>query len=337
MKTGGETIGQIFNYLGVRPIKNRSVWTTELEVIPLEEMEHPRINVIVTICGIFRDTFPYILNLLNEAVELVENLDEPFNKNFIRKSVLELRKKGLEHPEARIYGPAPGKYNTNLTDIISAGVWEVEKELVDDYINCMSFAYMKNQKIKKVSETFIENVSKINVMSQVRDSSEYHVTDLDHYFEFTGGLARVFKEINGTQANIYIADTTTKDIRIDSLEQSIKEGAVTRSLNPRWIKAMLAHKYHGGQKVAERVENILGFAATTDSVDKWIWNKSYDQYIENEEIRTALIENNRFAIMDIVKNMLQAEKRGYWDATEKQLDNLKKLYLNLENWIETTY
>ncbi len=337
MKTGGETIGQIFNYLGVRPIKNRSVWTTELEVIPLEEMKHPRINVIVTICGIFRDTFPYILNLLNDAVELVENLDEPLNKNFIKKSVSELRKKGLEHPEARIYGPAPGKYNTNLTDIVSAGVWEVEKELVDDYINCMSFAYMKNQKIKKISDTFIENVSKINIMSQVRDSSEYHVTDLDHYFEFTGGMARVFKEISGTQANVYIADTTTKDIRVDSLEHSIKEGAVTRSLNPRWIKAMLTHKYHGGQKVAERVENILGFAATTDSVDKWIWNKSYDQYIENEEIRTALIENNRFAMMDIVKNMLQAEKRGYWDATEKQLDNLKKLYLNLENWIETTY
>ncbi len=337
MKTGGETIGQIFDYLGVRPIKNRSVWTTELEVIPLEEMKHPRINVIVTICGIFRDTFPYILNLLNEAVELVENLDEPLDKNFVRKSVIELKKKGLELPEARIYGPAPGKYNTNLTDIISAGVWEDEKELVDDYVNCMSFAYLKNQKIKKISKTFTENVSKIDIMSQVRDSSEYHITDLDHYFEFTGGIARVFKEINGKQANIYIADTTTKDIKIDSIEKSIKEGAITRSLNPRWIKAMLAHKYHGGQKVAERVENILGLAATTNSVDKWIWDKAYYQYIENEEIREALSENNKFAMMDIVKNMLQAESRGYWDATEEQIDNLKKTYLELENWVETTY
>ena len=337
MKTGGETIGQIFNYLGVRPIKNRSVWTTELEVIPLEEMKHPRINIIVTICGIFRDTFPYILNLLNEAVELVENLDEPFDKNFVRKSIIELKQKGLELPEAKVYGPAPGKYNTNLTDIISAGVWEDEKELVDDYINCMSFAYMKDQKVQKIAKTFTENISKIDIMSQVRDSSEYHITDLDHYFEFTGGLARVFNEINGKQANIYIADTTTSEIKVDPLEKSIKEGAVTRSLNPRWIEAMLTHKYHGGQKIAERVENVLGLAATTHSVDNWIWDKSYQQYVENEEIREALIKNNRFAMMDIIRNILQAGNRGYWDATEEQIDNLKKLYLELENWVESIY
>jgi cobaltochelatase CobN len=337
MKTGGETIGQIFNYLGVRPIKERSVWTTELEVIPLEEMNHPRINVVVTICGIFRDTFPYILNLLNEAVELVENLDEPLDKNFVRKSVIDLKEKGVKQPEARIYGPAPGKYNTNLTDIISAGVWEDEKELVDDYLNCMSFAYMKNQKVQKVSKTFAENINKIDIISQVRDSSEYHITDLDHYFEFTGGLARAYKEISGKKATVYIADTTTREVKVDTLEDSIKEGAVTRSLNPRWIKAMLIHKYHGGQKVAERVENILGLAATTNSVDKWIWDKAYYQYIENEEIKEALIENNRFAMMDIIKNMLQADNRGYWDATEDQINNLKKLYLDLENWIEKVY
>ena len=224
-----------------------------------------------------------------------------------------------------------------MTDIISAGVWEDEKELVDDYINCMSFAYMKDQKVQKIAKTFTENISKIDIMSQVRDSSEYHITDLDHYFEFTGGLARVFKEINGKQANIYIADTTTREIKVDPLEKSIKEGAVTRSLNPRWIEAMLAHKYHGGQKIAERVENVLGLAATTHSVDNWIWDKSYQQYVENEEIRDALIENNRYAMMDIIKNMLQAENRGYWDATEEQINNLKKFYLELENWVESIY
>lgn len=337
MKTGGETVGQIFNYLGVRAVKNKSIWTTELEVIPLEELNHPRINVITTICGIFRDTFPYILDLINQAVELVVDLDEPLEQNYVKKSVIELKEHSAENPEARVFGPPPGKYNTNLTDIISAGQWENEKELIDDYLNNMSYAYMRNQKIKRSVKTFSENIRKINLMSQIRDSSEYHITDLDHYYEFTGGLARTYEELSGRRANIYIADTSSKKIKVDTIEKSIKEGAITRTLNPRWIKGLLVHKYHGGQKIAEKIENILGLAATTHSVDNWIWDKSYEQYFENEEIRQALIENNRFAMMDIIKNMLQADQRGYWDAPEEKIDNLKKLYLELENWVEMTY
>jgi len=337
MKTGGETVGQIFNYLGVRAVKNKSIWTTELEVIPLEELNHPRINVITTICGIFRDTFPYILDLINHAVELVVDLDEPLEQNYVKKSAMELKEQGAENPEARVFGPPPGKYNTNLTDIISAGQWENEKELIDDYLNNMSYAYMRNQKVKRSVKTFSENIRKINLMSQIRDSSEYHITDLDHYYEFTGGLARTYEELSGIKANIYIADTSSKKIKVDTIEKSIKEGAITRTLNPRWIKGLLVHKYHGGQKIAEKVENILGLAATTHSVDNWIWDKSYEQYFENEEIREALIENNRFAMMDIIKNMLQADQRGYWDAPEEKIDNLKKLFLELENWVEMTY
>ncbi|TXT67090.1 MAG: hypothetical protein BAJALOKI1v1_190033 [Promethearchaeota archaeon] len=337
MKTGGETIGQIFNYLGVRAVKNKSIWTTELELIPLEEMTHPRINVIVTIAGIFRDTFPYLLELINEAFELVNNQEESFESNFVKKSTEELQKEGLEHPEARVFGPPPGKYNTNLTDIVSAGKWGDEKELVNDYLNNMCFAYMKNQKVERTFNTFSKVVSKINLMSQIRDSSEYQITDLDHYYEFTGGLARSYEELSGNKSNVYIADSTSKDIKVDTLEKSIKEGTITRSLNPKWIKALLKHNYHGGQKVAERVENILGLAATTHKVDNWIWNKAYDQYIENEEIRNALTENNRFAMMDIIKNMLQAEQRGYWDADESKIEHLKKLYLDLESWTEKTY
>ncbi|MFX1495841.1 MAG: cobaltochelatase subunit CobN, partial [Promethearchaeota archaeon] len=117
----------------------------------------------------------------------------------------------------------------------------------------------------------------------------------------------------------------------------IKEGIITRNLNPKWIKSLLKHKYHGGQKVAERVENVLGLAATTHEVDNWIWDKTYQQYVENEEIREALIQNNKFAMMDIIKNMLQAESRGYWNAIKEQIDKLKKLYLKLENWVETYF
>ncbi len=337
MKTGGETIGQIFNYLGVRVVKNKSIWTTEFEIIPLEEMSHPRINVLTTICGIFRDTFPYLLELINQVTEAVAALDEPPEKNYMKKRLIEMQKERVENPSARVFGPPPGKYNTNLTDIISAGKWESEEELVDDYIQNMCYAYMKNRKVQRSPQTFSNTIQKINIMSQIRDSSEYSITDLDHYYEFTGGLARTHEQLSGQKANVYIADTSRKKINIDKLSEHIKEGAITRSLNPRWIKSMLNHKYHGAQKVAERVENVLGLAATTHDVDNWIWDKSYNQYIENNEIRDALIENNRFAMMDIIRNMLRAENRGYWDATEDQIDNLKKLYLELENWVETVY
>jgi len=337
MKTGGETIGQIFNYLGVKPVKNKSIWTTELEVIPLEEMTHPRINVIITICGIFRDTFPYHLELINKAIELVADLDESLEHNYVKKSILTLKNKGLENADARVFGPPPGKYNTNLTEIISAGKWDEENELAKDYLRNMSFAYMKNQKVKQLVENFSQNINEIEIMSQIRDSSEYSITDLDHYYEFTGGLARTYKEISGKEANIYIADSSSKEIKVNTLQESIREGAITRSLNPKWIKSLLEHKYHGGQKIAERVENLLGLSATTHKVDNWIWDKAYDQYIHNEELREKLEENNRFAMMDIIKNMLQANNRGYWDADDNQINNLKKLYLELENWVELKY
>jgi len=337
MKTGGETIGQIFNYLGVKPVKNKSIWTTELEIIPLEEMNHPRINVIITICGIFRDTFPYHLELINKAIELVADLDDPVEKNYVKKSMLALKQKGVENVTARVFGPPPGKYNTNLTEIIAAGKWDDEMELVEDYLNNMSFAYMKNQKVTQLENNFRLCINEIKFMSQIRDSSEYQITDLDHYYEFTGGLARTYKQINGKDANVYIADSSNKEIKIDTLKDSIKEGAITRSLNPKWIRGLLQHKYHGGQKIAERLENFLGFSATTHEVDNWIWDKAYSQYIENDELRELLKDNNKFAMMDIIKNMFQANNRGYWDANEEQINNLKKIYLDLENWVELTY
>ncbi len=174
-------------------------------------------------------------------------------------------------------------------------------------------------------------------MSQIRDSNEYSITDLDHYYEFTGGLARSYKQISGKEANIYIADTSSKDIKVNTLNESIKEGAITRTLNPKWINSLLKHKYHGGQKIADRIENFLGLSATTHQLDNWIWDKAYNQYIENEELRDKLKDNNKFAMMDIIKNMLQANNRGFWDADEQQISNLKKMYLELENWVELMY
>lgn len=337
MKTGGETVGQIFSYLGIRPVKSKSVWTTELEAIPIAELGHPRINVLVTICGIFRDTFPYILDLINRAVELVECLDEPHDQNYVRKVSSDLSSIPGAPSHARVFGPSPGRYNTNITEIISAGTWKAESELADDFITTMSFAYVKNQEIIRAREAFEAQISKVELLSQVRDSSEFHVTDLDHYYEFTGGIARAREHLAGSRASVYIADTSRKQIHVDTINESITEGAITRTLNPAWIKGLLKHKHSGGQKIAERIENFLGMAATTHAVSEQIWNQAYARYIEDEEIKKAFADNNRFAMMDVVKNMLQAAQRGYWNASDQQIHTLKKIYLEMEGWLEITY
>jgi cobaltochelatase CobN len=337
MKSGGETIGQIFNYLGVRAIKQKSVWTTELEVIPLDQMAHPRINVVVTICGIFRDTFPYLMDLINQAIDLVTNLDEPLERNYVKKTYLKLKEKHMIVPNARVFGPAPGKYNTNLTDIIGEGTWKDESELANDYLINMSHAYLSHQKIVAAPDSFQANVSQIAYLSQVRDSTEYHVTDLDHYYEFSGGLIKAAESITGQKPSLFIADTSSAEITIAPIEQMINEGVITRNLNPKWISGMLQHKHHGTQKVAERMENLLGFSATTHQVDNWIWEKSFDRYIKDESIRNQLKDNNQFAMMKMIKTMLEAEQRGYWKTLEDNIQILKKLYLELEGWVEKRY
>ena len=214
MKTGGETIGQIFNYLGVRPIKQKSVWTTELEIIPLSEMRHPRINVVITICGIFRDTFPYLMDLINQAIELVAAQDETLDQNYVKKSQLTLDPNKGDLSLARIFGPPPGKYNTNLTDIIGKGEWKEEKELAEDYISNMGHAYLKNQIIKAAPTEFRQNIGQVEYISQIRDGSEYQITDLDHYYEFSGGFIKAAEEITAKRAPLYIADTSSVEIRV---------------------------------------------------------------------------------------------------------------------------
>ncbi len=337
MKTGGETIGQIFNYLGVRAVKEKSIWTTELELIPLQEMTHPRINPLITICGIFRDTFPNLINLIDNAVQLVIDADEPLDKNFVKKYTQKLCNSGIEKTNARIFGPAPGKYNTNLTDIIGGANWKYEEELAEDYLKNMSHVYSNTEQGVLDVNSFRTQISYINIISQIRDSSEFHITDLDHYYEFTGGLAKSYKYITKNDPNIIIADTSSNVIQISDLKQSINEGVLTRNLNPKWINGMLKHAFHGGQKVSERLENLMGFSSTTKQVDNWVWEKSFETYIENEDIKNQLIENNQFAVMDLIETFLEAEQRGYWETSEENIEKLKKLYLELDNWVEMNY
>ncbi|MBD3190582.1 MAG: magnesium chelatase subunit H [Candidatus Heimdallarchaeota archaeon] len=333
MKTGGETIAMILNLLGVRIIHTKNPWFKELEVIPLEELKRPRIDVVITICGIFRDTFREHITLLNRAIRLVANLDEPIEQNYVKKHSREISKTDKDFALARIFGPSPTEYATSLPTIIENSSWEDETALVESYDESMSYAYLNGQ-VSPKEQVFSKLLTDVDLITQERDNHEYEVTDLDHYYEFLGGLSRSVQEKKGEQSEVIVVDSTEDEIFLEELQETITRATRTRLLNPRWIEGMLQHDHLGSKKVKDRVEYLLGFQATTRKVDNWVFDEVAERLIFDEEMHRRLLENNPYATLKISEIMLETHQRGYWDIDEETLKKLRDKIINIEMDIE---
>ncbi|MFZ2472227.1 MAG: magnesium chelatase subunit H [Methanothrix sp.] len=343
-KTGGETIGQILCYLGLRVNRSKATWALQLEPISLEELGRPRIDCLVNICGFFRDMFPNIMEFLDQAFDLAANLDEPLHMNYVRKHSLEnrshLAQAGLDEKTAgriangRVFGPRAGEYGTRLLPLVEDSIWKTEDELAEIFIQSVSHIYAKDLHAFKAESVYRENLARVKLVSQVRDTHDHEIIDLDHYFEYFGGLSNAIKSAGGDLPQMLITDTTGEAICTEDLQDSVNRGIRTRLLNPKWIDAMLEHDYHGGQQIAKRVENALGLAATTHSIADWVWSAIAERYIFDEPVRERLEKNNKFACGQVMERLLEAERRGYWNATGDELERLKEAYLDLEGEIE---
>jgi len=343
-KTYGETVGQILEYIGVRINSKPGDWFPQLEIIPLEELGHPRIDVVVNICGFFRDMFPNVVGLLDRAFRLVGSLEEDEKNNFVKLNCnLEAEKINKFIPDkkfasmmsqCRIFGPKSGEYGTRLTSMIETSNWDEENQIAKVYEEDMSYAYGMMFNGKESKELFKSQASKIEMVTQVQDTYEYEVTDLDHYYEFFGGLSSVVKNLSNKSPEMIVTNTSTEEIITEDISNAIRRGVKTRNLNPKWIDGLLKHKYHGGQKISDRVQYEIGLAATTGKVENWVFEEMFETYLDNEEMLERLKENNLHATLDITKRMYEANNRSYWDASEEQIEKLKEIYLSLEANIE---
>ncbi len=343
-KTHGEAIGQILTYLGVK-INELTTWRREPELIPISELGRPRINVTINICGFMRDLFSHVLEILDEAIDLVINTNEPPEINYVKdqhnKIKVDLIRNGTAESEAdemarfRIFGPDASEYGSILPTLIESGAWKKPEELGDMYMRQMQFAYRRNTRGKPSLAIFKKQLQSIDVITQVRDSAAYAVTDLDHYYEFMGGLNQASKVAgNKKDLVIYVTDTTSVKVETTTLKTAINRGIKTRTANPKWVKAMLKHDYSGGKKVSNNVNYLLGFAATTGQVEDETWNQVFDTLVSNEEIQELMKKNNKFAFHDLVGYLLEAIQRNIWNASDEQIEKLKELYLELEGLIE---
>lgn len=343
-RTQGETFAQILAYLGIRISSHSREWEPKYEIIPIAELGRPRIDVTINICGFFRDMFPNLIENLDDLFHRLYELNESDQQNYFKANSKRLYamllEEGYEESEARelslarVFGPQEGGYGTGLTKLLETKSWEREEELGSLFLSSLQHVYNRQLHGKKVEGLYRENLKSVEIVSLVRSSHEYQITDLDHYYEFFGGLSKSVELVKGRKVKMYITDTTGESLLTENVEKSIARGIRTRVLNPKWIDGLLEHKYHGVQKLAERFENIMGLAATTNSVEQWIYNDLHNCYVADEKLRQRLGENNPYAYMNILEQMMEYHSRGYWQATEVQLEQLKQAYLKLEDEIE---
>ncbi|MFP4417662.1 MAG: magnesium chelatase subunit H, partial [Chitinispirillaceae bacterium] len=342
-KTRGETVGQVLAYIGVRIKAGSNPYYKQLEIITPEELGRPRVDCMVQICGFFRDMFPNVMDLMDRAFAMVSGLDESADVNPIRTNTAKIEQQlaGQVTEETlkkiangRIFGPRAGEYGTRTTTLIESGAWKNEEEIVDLFTSSMGHLYSGNLHGERNIDAYQARLDKVDVVSQVRDSHEYEIMDLDHYYEFFGGLSRTVESVRGSAPEMLISDTTKELIRTETVKESFNRGIRTRLLNPKWIDELLKHEYHGAQKISDRVEYLIGFSATTHAVDNWVYSAVTDRYVRDETMFKRMTNNNRFATEEVIKRLSEADRRGYWKATDEQRSLLKQRYLQLEGDIE---
>ncbi len=329
MKTGGDTIATILRLLGVRINHKENPWIKTLEIIPLSELGRPRIDVLINICGIFRDTFATHIDFLNRAVKLASEADETVDQNYIICNCTENSRKF----PARIFGPAPSEYATSLPTLIETGVWENSKDLFRKYSQCMSYAYMFS-KVENDEDSFHSALKNVDIVTQERDCVEYEMTDLDHYYEFMGGLSNAVEQLTGRKAELLVTDQTEELPDVEELSMVIERACRTRLLNPRWIDGMLQHDFHGAQKIKQRVEHLLGFSATTGMVKDWLYDSVTSSLVFDQSTRNRLNRNNPYALKRIAEILLETEKRGLWKTSPETCERLRDMLLEIEADVE---
>jgi len=332
MKTGGDTIASILALLGVRIRHRKSLWIKDLEVVPLAELGRPRIDVLVNMCGIFRDTFGTHIDLLNRAFAMVAALHEPAEDNFIKKHCADAPP-GDAAALPRIFGPSPAEYASELPALIESSRWESEQELADHFTRSMSYAYTGSG-AQHNAAALMTLLRSVDLVTQERDTTEYDITDLDHYYEFLGGLSRSVQARKNEQAEIAVVDQTGDDPEVSDLQTALERATRSRTLNPRWIEGMLAHDFHGAKKIKDRVEYLLGFAATTGSVQNWVFDAVADRFMFDEAMRAKLQENNPYATRKIAEILIETQSRGYWQADTDRLKKLRNMLIDMEGYIE---
>ncbi len=342
IKTQGEGVAQALWLLGTRPVRDALNRTTSVEAIPLDQLGRPRIDVVMTVSGIFRDLFSPTVQLLDKAVRLVAQLDEPLESNYVRKHVMQQVQQehcDLDDAAVRVFSNAPGNYGTNVNFMVMDSQWEREETLGDLFVTRKCFAYGRDSKGRAIEGrearvAMDRALARVEATYQNIDTFEIGLTDVDHYFEYLGGVSKAVEKRAQARPAIYLSDSLSREVKIRSLEETVRLETRAKTLNPKWYEGMLKHGFRGVAEIENHVSNTFGWSATADAVDDWIYSEVANTFLFDESMLDRLRELNPHSAHSLVQRLLEANGRGYWDTDESVLEKLRDISRSLEDQLE---
>ncbi|WP_168702796.1 cobaltochelatase subunit CobN [Gordonia paraffinivorans] len=339
MRTAGDDIAEVLALLGVTPVWDEmSRRVVDLELVDLAELGRPRIDVTVRISGFFRDAFPHVVTMLDDAVALAASADEPDDANFVAAHVREALAEHGDRRRAvtRVFGSKPGTYGAGILQLIDSREWRSDDDLARVYTEWGGYAYGRDLDGVPAVDDMRAAYKRIAVAAKNTDTREHDIADSDDYFQYHGGMVATVRALTGRSPEAYIGDSTRPDaVRTRTLSEETARVFRARVVNPRWISAMQRHGYKGAFEMAATVDYLFGYDATTDVVADWMYEKLTESYVLDETNREFMQQSNPWALHGIAERLLEAVERDMWhEPPADLLDRLRSVYLDTEGDIE---
>ncbi|MEM1196726.1 MAG: magnesium chelatase subunit H [Pseudomonadota bacterium] len=340
MKSEGVQIAQAMTLMGARPRRDSYGRLAGAELIPLEELGRPRVDVVITLSGIFRDLLPMQTRMLAEAAYLAASADEPLERNFVRKHSLAHAKThgcDLETAALRVFSNAEGAYGANVNQMIEGGAWADPDELANAFEVNKGFAYGVKGTPVQQRELLQSALGTVDFTYQNLESLELGINDVDQYVDGLGGVSRSVAKAKGEEAPVYILDATRGKAKVRTLSEQIDLEARTRTLNPKWFEGLLDHGYEGVRAIEGHVTSTLGWSATTGQVKPWVYQKISETFVLDDAMRRRLAELNPKSSARVANRLLEACDRQLWEPDEDTLSALRNASDELEDRLEGVF
>ncbi|AEH37395.1 cobaltochelatase subunit CobN [Halopiger xanaduensis] len=346
VRTRGETIAQVLAMMGVEPQWTDAGRIDDVEPIPLEELDRPRIDVTTRVSGLFRDAFPAAAGVIHDAVDAVVDLDEPHEMNYVKKHVEEEAEKlqdeeGLDESDARkaakhrVFTTKPGGYGAGTNKAVDEGNWDDRSDLASVYVQWGGYAMGSRGRVSDAHDAFERRLSSVDATVKLEDTMEQDEFDSSDWYAFHGGFISAVSEISSEEPASYVGDSSDPDnVSVYTNEEKVRKAMRSRVLNPDWLESMEEHGYKGAGDLSTTVDVTLGWDATTGVVSDTLWEEVAEKYAFDDARQEWLRDVNPWALESITDTLLEAIERDLWDADDETADRLRDLNLEVEGDLE---